>query len=159
MIDENSRAALHDVLRELVGSFVTGSYLVDKKTANDIDVVVGDSAFLLSTDKYESIGFGEFCLSGVRFEKQENEDENGGDYGDAENEMFELVEHWRGGSINVLVIKDIFIAAYKAASYALEANPNSHTSRDQRVETHQKYKGVIRDMLTGAANDSGDLPW
>lgn len=140
------------------GAFITGSFLVDKRKANDIDVVVGESAFALFRRKTEKDCdfLSQIEVNGVNFECQESENDE--DYGDREDEMFELVEHWRGDGVNILVIRDIFLAAYKAAAYHLESRPKEHTSREMRVATHQKMKAVIRAMLQTAANPA-DKPY
>lgn len=154
MITDDDVRAADGVESVVSGAFITGSYLVDRKTANDIDVVVGESAWRLYKaihPKDPLLLSGKIDVTGTIFERQKNEDSDGGRYGNSENEMFELVEHWRGGGVNVLVIRDIFIAAYKAASYALEANPKKHATREERVETHQRMKGIIRNMLLEAS--------
>lgn len=153
MITADDVRAADGVESVVSGAFITGSYLVDRKAANDIDVVVGESAWCLykaTHQKDHLLLSGKIDVAGTIFERQENEDDDGGRYGDSENEMFELVEHWRGGGVNILVIRDIFIAAYKAASYSLEANPKKHTTREERVKTHQRMKGIIRNMLLEA---------
>lgn len=139
------------------GAFITGSFLVDKRKANDIDVVVGESAFALFRQKTETDSFlSQIEVNGVNFECQESDDDD--EYGDREDEMFELVEHWRGDGVNILVIRDIFLAAYKAAAYHLESRPKDHGTREARVATHQKMKAVIRAMLQTAANPA-DKPY
>lgn len=139
------------------GAFITGSFLVDKKKANDIDVVVGESAFALFRHKTEKDSFlSQIEINGVNFECQESDDDD--EYGDREDEMLELIEHWRGDGVNILVIRDIFLAAYKAAAYHLESRPKEHTSREMRVATHQKMKAVIRAMIQAAANPA-DKPY
>lgn len=139
------------------GAFITGSFLVDKSKANDIDVVIGESAFALFRHKTGNESFlSQIEINGVNFECQESDDDD--EYGDREDEMFELVEHWRGDGVNILVIRDTFIAAYKASAYHLESRPKDHGTREARVATYQKMKAVIRAMLQTAANPA-DKPY
>lgn len=152
-VDEAS-ALSESVVSELRGAFVTGSFLVNPEKAGDVDVVVGESAwaFHLSLNEFEPY-FSQVEVAGLNFELQGDED-----YEDADTEMYELVSHWRYEDINIIVIKDIYLAAYKAAANALASNPNSHADRKSRVATHQRFKAVIRKMLLASAEDD-DIPW
>lgn len=149
MIDKVSFARREEVVGALHGAFITGSFLVDRRKAKDIDIVVSQLAWKLhiaSTPTFKNIGRNQQYVSGVLFTRQENESEDD-DYCDSENEMYELVEHYRAGDLNILVIRDVFIPAYRAAASYLEHNPWAYETREARVEIHQKMKAKIRDML------------
>lgn len=158
MIEQADRDILPAILEALPGAFVTGSYLVNKRKANDIDVVVSDTGFRLYVATHDALNLdGTFDISGVDFVPQESEEDD--HYADADNDMYELHSHLRAGSINVLIIRDFFVPAYRAASYYLENNPKAFEERDARVEIHQKMKSVIRAMLAQAADSGDDIPW
>lgn len=153
VITEKDKAALSGVVASFDGAFVTGSYLVNPDKANDIDVVVPLLAWKLwisETDRYWNV-------SGVKFTLQESDEDD--NYADAENEMYELAEHWRGGGINLLIVRDTFVPAYKAAAVRLSTNPKAYDTREKRVEVHQRMKQIIRDMLESAAMDGDEIPW
>lgn len=153
MITQADKDAIVGVVDAFDGAFISGSYLVDKAKANDIDVVVPLLAWRLWVSENESYG----TVGGVKFELQESESED--HYADEDNEMHELHSHWRGGGINLLIVRDMFIPAYKAASYRLQASPKAYDTREKRVEVHQRMKQVIRDMLESATMDGDEIPW
>lgn len=157
MISEHDREHLPAVLDELEGAFVTGSYLVDKGKANDIDIVVSKTAWKLHYVEHYGSDPDEYRdVAGIIFKKQEEEDSS--EYADEENEMYELCAHYRGGGLNILVIRDLYLPAYKAAAYALEASPKYYGDRESRVKIHQHFKGLIRKLLSDAA-EGDDIPW
>lgn len=157
MISKHDRGRLPEVLDKLEGAFVTGSYLVDKDKANDIDVVVSFTAWKLHYAQTFQPYDGEYRdVAGVIFKRQDGEDAQ--EYADEENEMYELCAHYRGGGLNILVIRDLYLPAYKAAAYALEASPKYYGDREARVKIHQHFKGLIRKLLSDAA-EGDDIPW
>lgn len=153
-------ARAREVVDALHGAFITGSYLVNRETANDIDIVVPHGGWLHA----RAVGVGDtyheqeaLYVAGARFVKQEPEGESD-NYTSSEDGMYELVEHWRNGGLNILVIRENFIPAYKAAAYYIESNPRAFQTREQRVEIHQRMKGEIREMLRKAA-EGDEIPW
>lgn len=153
-------ARRREVLEALTGSFVTGSYLVNRYAANDIDIVVPHGWWEHSRAtgvSDEKNGEAAHYVAGCRFVKQEPESEDD-HYTDAEDGMYELVEHWRAGGLDILVIRENFIPAYKAAAYYIESNPRAFQTRDKRVEIHQRMKDKIRKMLSDAA-EGDEIPW
>lgn len=158
MITSKDKGNANALLEEIRGAFITGSYLVDPDKANDIDVVASETAWILATGIPVAEKFQLAKVAGVILEKQENSSEDGERYADDENEMYELASHWRCNGVNVLVIRDFYLPAYKAASYALVASKPYYRDREARVKIHQHYKEQIRRMLSDAA-EGDDIPW
>lgn len=158
MITNKDKGNANALLDEIRGAFITGSYLVNPDKANDIDVVVSETAWILASGKDEFARFNVVDIEGIKLEKQESSSEDGERYADDENEMYELVSHWRCNGVNVLVIRDFYLPAYKAASYALVASKPYYRDREARVKIHQHYKEQIRRMLSDAA-EGDDIPW
>lgn len=146
-----------DVIEALHGAFVTGSFLVSPSKANDIDIVVSEAAWLWYCDMNSNYGYETQHVGNHVFTKQEVENESD-NYGRSDDEMFELVSHWRHAGVNIIVIRDVYYAAYKAASYLLESMPRKYATREERVDAHQRCKKVIRDLLSNSA-EGDELPW
>lgn len=158
MITNKDKGNANALVEEIRGAFITGSFLVDPDKANDIDVVVSETAWILATGKDDDRRFSMVKVAGLVLEKQESSSEDGERYADEEDEMYELVNHWRCEGVNVLVVRDFYLPAYKAASYALLASKPYYRDREARVKIHQYYKEQIRRMLSDAA-EGDDIPW
>ena len=111
-------------------SFVGGSYLINPETANDIDVIVPE----WEGNKIDVLRANGFV--------QMNEE-----YGTSE-EIPELQSTWRKGALNVLVISNDYVVAYRAAARHMRANPVQYPTRTERIELHQSFKRQITQMLT-----------
>lgn len=146
-----------EVIEALHGAFVTGSFLVSPSKANDIDIVVSEAAWGWHCAKISALFSGDQLVAYHPFTKQEAENESD-NYGRSDDEMFELVSHWRHAGVNIIVIRDVYYAAYKAASYLLESMPRKYATREERVDAHQRCKKVIRDLLSNSS-EGDELPW
>lgn len=126
------------VLQSFLGSFIGGSYVVDPKTANDVDIVINELVFsdLLAT----SLGFytlkaGDSKYDNIDFERLKNVYEG----------------HDRGVKINLLVIGAIFWPAYMGAINQMQMNPDQYRSREERIAIHKRYCSMVRDIAKGNA--------
>lgn len=110
-------------------AFVGGSYITNRETANDIDIIVPAwhnpdevliaNGFILMNEEYGT-----------------------------SKEVPELVSTWRKGSLNVLVVSDYYVCAYRAATTHMRDDPASYQTRESRIAIHQRYKKQITAMLT-----------
>lgn len=125
--------------RNFTSAFISGSYLTNPDEANDIDVVVSDSAFQLNRAAVSDANF-------VR-EAQEKEEQ----YQEGTDDMYELVSCWRKNGVNLIVVNDLFYPAYKAAQRIMSERPELFNSRSKRVALHHRLKAHVREMFGEAA--------
>lgn len=131
MIAPEDIALAYDIAAE-TGGFVTGSYLVSPDEAQDIDVLVPARASHTLVLKFgEALGKVQSTVP----------DEYVG--------CHELVATYRKGTVNVLVVNDDYVPAYKAARRHMRMAPLAYQDRGKRVALHASYKAVIRDMVEG----------
>lgn len=121
-------------IKDITGGIVAGSVHVSIENANDIDIVV-------SHEKWN-----QFCrdFSVKDFGLVRTDIENDATY---EIEAYELIEVWSLGKVNILVYNPDFIPAIKAAIRDMKRSPMRYDTREKRIDLHQKYKQIIRDML------------
>lgn len=112
------------VLTLFPGSFIGGSWIIDPKTATDIDIVVPWWAFDL----------------GIAVA-------NGFELNETDYVVPELAYVLRKGKINLLVVRNEYVVAYKAAVREMLLNPELYVTREQRINLHQSFKRVIRVWL------------
>lgn len=120
----------------MCGAFIGGSFIVNSEEANDIDVVIGSSEYGSIKKTYTFL---------EDFEPSLVEQEVSTEY----DHIYELIATYKYKGVNLLVVRDEFIAAYKGAVVEMMNNPDEYQTREARIELHQRYKQVIRDMLKG----------
>lgn len=115
-------------LVELTPAFIGGSYLTNPDTANDIDVVISETDYW----KYEShfLGFRHYDkLDGEQY-----------------REVHEIAWVAYARNVNLLVVKDLFLPAYKQAAFEMQMQTQHYQTREQRIKLHQQLKNVIRSQ-------------
>lgn len=105
-------------------AFVSGSYITNPDTANDVDLVIPE--WERPEGVLEANGF-------TRMNKE---------YGDSVV-VPELNGTWRKGSLNVLVIRSDYAVAYKAALLHMTISPDQYQTREDRIALHQGFKQEI----------------
>lgn len=115
------------------GAFLVGSYLVNPETANDIDIVIPwsvqqvDTSGVLSSYNVTSRDDPEYDRSDVSC----------------------LIHTMRSPcrKINILIVADEYIAAYKAAVAHCLRHPEEHSTRPRRVDIYHYYEMQVKKMI------------
>lgn len=121
----------------LPNSFIGGSYVVKGLEANDIDIVV--PLFDCDVSKLEAAGFEQY-----RFENGDPK------YDEALNDPLQrLVFTFRRGNINLIVINNDYLPAYRGAVAAMVSYPDRYTERYDRVLLHIQACTLLKQLATG----------
>lgn len=122
----------------LPNSFIGGSYVVKGLEANDIDIVV--PLFDCDVSKLEAAGFEQY-----RFESGDPKYEEA-----LTDPLNRLVFTFRRGNINLIVINNDYLPAYRGVVAVMAANPERYADREDRVHLHVKACTALKDIATGA---------
>jgi hypothetical protein len=121
----------------LPNSFIGGSYVVKGLEAADIDIVV--PLFDCDVTKLEAAGFEQY-----RFESEDPK------YAEALNDpLNRLVFTFRRGNLNLIVINNDYLPAYRGAVAAMAADPDRYAERDDRVRLHVQACTLLKQLATG----------
>lgn len=122
--------------RTLEAAFISGSYLTNPDTANDIDLVIPNATYEMMRKEVEE-----------HFEREEHEVAEKYQEADQDGE-YELVCCWRKEGVNLIVVNNRFYPAYLAASVIMQEQPQLFDTREKRVLLHTNLKNHIRQMFT-----------
>lgn len=114
-------------LVEETQAFIAGSFLTNPDTANDIDVVIGETQYW----QYE-----EHFAAFRQYDKLD---------GDQYRQVHEIAWISYVGRVNLLVVKDIFLECYAQAAETMERTPSLYQSRKARIALHQTLKNMVRN--------------
>lgn len=112
----------------LTPAFMSGSYLTNPETANDIDIVISETEYWDHESHF--LGF-------RHYDKLD---------GDQYREVHELAWTSYAGRVNLLVVKDLFLPAYQRAAFEMTQYPHRFQTRKERIKLHQQLKNVIRSQ-------------
>ncbi len=126
----------NSILMNYPGSFIGGSYVVNRETANDIDIIV---PYLSGSTAIST----EWEHTAVEVDNETKELYDG---------AYELVNTYRKGNVNILLIDLRFYAAYWVAVETMKNRPDAFSTRDNRVELHVKLKEKIKKWIEVASN-------
>lgn len=139
IFDELFKQSEHQrVLATIPGSFIVGSYLINPEKANDIDIAIPLSV-------YQSQACTEY-LSAADYVMTSKED---AEYDRSDLSCLRMTYRSPDRKINLLIITDEYIAAYKAAVAHAKRHPDRQATRNQRVEMYHYFECKVRELLGG----------
>lgn len=119
----------------LHNGIVSGSYIIDPETANDVDVFIPECYKPAKTtlDRYHFVQYDPL--------------EGSAEYDQAKF-YDEIKELYRGDAkINLIIVNDFFWPAYCDAHRELLINKDKYTQRKDRVNLFINSKNIIHEML------------
>ncbi|AUZ94775.1 hypothetical protein HOR97_gp14 [Agrobacterium phage Atu_ph03] len=145
-------------MANLMGGSISGSILTNNATAQDVDVFVGVSAFTnflnkKGLDMYDT----EITFRDVVYSRKQWDD---CDQYQESNKDDALVCTWRGYpfNVNIIVISDLFIAAFEASRLEMLRRPELYQDRDARIKLHHDFRNTIRQMMEPVRDANDNLP-
>ncbi|QOE32086.1 hypothetical protein CPT_Palo_027 [Rhizobium phage Palo] len=121
------------ILHNVIGSFIVGSYLVTPEY-KDIDIVIPYSAYMT-----------EACTSALGEYHCTSKDDP--EYDRSDLSCLHMTFRSPDNKVNILIVNDEYIAAYKAAVNHAKRCPEEQATREQRVDVYYYYECLVRHML------------
>lgn len=117
---------------------IGGSYITNKETANDVDVVIHEYKLDEGMD---------FRLRNNGFSRLQKGDKK---YDAIDHERLVAVYEGRVNDtkVNVIVVGVCYWPAYIASINEMASNPEYYQTREKRVALHKANCKIIRDMIT-----------
>jgi len=135
----------------VMGGTVSGSVLVTPLNANDIDIFISYSKFRLFMHTLNLDGTPyefDYTYHGNKLKFTSHDWASSEEY-QMNNRDDALVITYRSvpnGLVNIIVVNDEFVPAFKWSAKEMMNNPHLYTNREDRINLHHAWRNWIRDM-------------
>lgn len=152
--EQYNRAAM---MAARIGGKIGGSCVIDKETANDVDIFVGYSAWELAKARgYVTETWKGPVIDGLQLYDSFHNDR---EYYMENNRDSALHCTYRShtGILNIIVVEDHFVVAFEASRLEMHRRPDLYKEKDARIKLHHDFRKVIHDMFSPTMDASVEL--